>query len=485
MDFNKIAKQLEDAKNKGNSKLILTSRQHQINTNLISTNAISIVKRLVNAGFKAYIVGGCVRDLLLGIKPKDFDVCTNATPDQIIKVFSKANANIIGRRFKIVHIKHANEIIEVTTFRRDGKKTNGYERRKSSTGMLLVDNAYGNNITDDAMRRDFTINALYYDVVNNEVIDMHNGLYDLMQRKVCMIGNANTRYQEDPVRIIRACRFAAKLNFSIEQKTLAAIENNLPLLKDISHARMFEEVVKLFLSGHGQDSLKIAISIGLIPYIFPPLDSLYKNSVYQNFLANALYNSDQRMKESKPNLTSFFFAIMLWGAFLTQIQKDEKLLTGDISQNKEQILRLIQSILIKQNKATLLSEETIDKIAKIWLTQLELIKIASNTELLENFYKSQAFRANYDFLVLRAKLEPLINQIAKIFEPYYEKSLILNQEKRDKKKNRNHKRLDNRILDLVKRGIELEGINLNSKKGSEILRRAADWRKHLGFDDDA
>lgn len=483
LDFNNISKQLENAKRKNSSRVILTSKQHQINTNLISNNAIHTVTKLVKAGYKAYIVGGCVRDLLLGLKPKDFDVCTNATPEQIIKVFSNANANIIGRRFKIVHIKFSHEIIEVTTFRRDSKKTSGYERKKSSTGMLLVDNAYGNNIQDDAMRRDFTINALYYDVINNEIIDLHHGLYDLMNKKINMIGDATTRYQEDPVRIIRACRFAAKLNFSIEQKTLAAIEPCLPLLKDISHARMFEEVVKLFLSGHGQDSLKIAISINLIPYIFPPLEELYKNSVYQNFLANALHNSDVRVKENKPNLTSFFFAIMLWGAFLTQLQKNQNLLEGDISNHQKQIEPIIKNIILRQNKATLLSEETIDKITNIWFTQINLIKIANNIDSIENFYKHKNFRANYDFLVLRTKLEPLMNHIVKIFEPYDAKSLLLTQDKYDKKRKRLDKRLNDRMLVLVKRSLKLHGINLNSKKGSEILKRAEDWRKHLGLDD--
>ncbi len=280
---------------KGSAKLVLTNKQHNIQQKDIPYQAIRVIRGLLKAGYKAYLVGGCIRDLLSGKAPKDFDVSTNATPEQVHRIFR--NSRIIGRRFKIVHVVFGREIIEVTTFRTNSEsKRDSVRHQTSDTGMLVRDNVYGKSLEEDAERRDFTINAVYYDFKTQELIDFHAGIYDLTNQVIDIIGDPKVRYLEDPVRIIRALRFAAKLGFKLSKRTADPIAEMAPSLQQVSNARMFEEVNKLFLTGHGLESFKILREYGIFSILFPGLDEYLDNPVFNSFVEYALQSSDERYK---------------------------------------------------------------------------------------------------------------------------------------------------------------------------------------------
>ena len=234
---------------------IIARKQHSISRNDISENALKVLYRLKKAGFEAHLVGGGVRDLLLGEHPKDFDVTTNAKPEQVHKLFR--NSRLIGRRFKLVHVVFGRDVIEVATFRAGHDNTkNNQHAKQSESGMLLRDNVYG-NIDEDAMRRDFTVNALYYDIKDFSVRSYAGGINDLNNKVMRLIGEPEARYREDPVRMLRAVRFAAKLDFTIEKKTALPINELAPLLRDIPAARLFEEVLKMFMAGHAHATFNL------------------------------------------------------------------------------------------------------------------------------------------------------------------------------------------------------------------------------------
>jgi poly(A) polymerase len=274
--------------------------------------------RLNQGGYQAYLVGGGVRDILLGQQPKDFDIATDATPEQVKSLFR--NSRIIGRRFRIVHVTFGREIIEVTTFRgshdnaSQGNKKNNNISKQAESGMLLRDNVYG-SIEEDAIRRDFSINALYYSTDGFTLHDYTNGLHDIEQRSIRIIGDAQTRYREDPVRMLRAARFAAKLSFDIEPSTAEPIEALAPLLRDIPSARLFDEVLKLFMSGYAvavYDSLK---KYHLFGELFPETQYfLEKNNdpIDHQLIRQALMNTDLRLQAGKTVTPAFIFAALLW-----------------------------------------------------------------------------------------------------------------------------------------------------------------------------
>lgn len=232
---------------------VIPESVHQIPRHALDDNAMRVVYRILDAGFEGYLVGGCVRDLLAGKNPKDFDVATSATPEQTEPLFNRAR--LIGRRFKIVHVRFGREVIEVATFRAGHDTADSADQsRQAASGMLLRDNVYG-NIEDDALRRDFSINALYYNVSDHSILDFANGYPDLLAKRIRIIGDPNERYREDPVRMLRAARFAAKLGFEIEENTAAPIHSLAPLIGKVAPARMFDEVLKLLQTGRGLGSL--------------------------------------------------------------------------------------------------------------------------------------------------------------------------------------------------------------------------------------
>ncbi len=304
---------------------------HGINPALVDERALSVVRTLKAAGFEAYIVGGAVRDLMVGLVPKDFDVATNATPEQVKGLFRRAF--IIGRRFRIVHVVHGrgreHEVIEVSTFRAymdnaaaeqvaGNEKTSknelaGMKHAVDSSGRVLRDNVWGPQ-EEDAVRRDFTINAMYYDPEAQVVVDYHGGIADTKKRVIRMIGDPATRYREDPVRIIRAVRFAAKLSalgFTLEAKTAAPLVKSQELLADVPQSRLFDEMLKLLQTGHSLASIAQLKALGMARGIYPLLDVVVERAG-QDFVNAALKDTDRRVGEGKPVAPSFLLACVLW-----------------------------------------------------------------------------------------------------------------------------------------------------------------------------
>nr|WP_295774743.1 polynucleotide adenylyltransferase PcnB [Rhodoferax sp.] len=304
---------------------------HGIDPNLVDERALNVVRTLQDAGFEAYVVGGAVRDLLVGLRPKDFDVATNATPEQVKGLFRRAF--IIGRRFRIVHVVYGrgreHEVIEVSTFRAyldnaaaeqvaGNEKTSrnelaGMKHAVDSTGRVLRDNVWGPQ-EEDAVRRDFTINAMYYDPQTQIVVDYHNGFKDVKNRVIRMIGDPATRYREDPVRIIRAVRFAAKLSplgFALEAKTSAPLVKSQELLADVPQSRLFDEMLKLLQTGHSLASIEQLKKLGMARGIYPLLDVVVERAE-QPFVNAALKDTDRRVGEGKPVAPSFLLACVLW-----------------------------------------------------------------------------------------------------------------------------------------------------------------------------
>jgi poly(A) polymerase len=310
---------------------VVPAKVHGINVDWVDERALSVVRTLQDRGFKAYIVGGAVRDLLLGLKPKDFDVATNATPEQVKSAFRRAF--IIGRRFRIVHVVYGrgreHEVIEVSTFRAhldnaDATQVTGNERSSKqelagmkhavdASGRVLRDNVWGPQ-DEDAARRDFTINAMYYDPETGEVIDYHGGIADAKKKVLRMIGDPVARYREDPVRIIRAVRFVAKLSdlgFSLEAKTAAPLKRMLKLLVEVPQSRLFDEMLKLLQTGHALASVAQLKVLGLQKGIYPLLDVVVARSD-EEFVKTALQDTDRRVGEDKPVAPSFLLACVLW-----------------------------------------------------------------------------------------------------------------------------------------------------------------------------
>ena len=377
---------------------VLNASQHSLQRGQFSRYAVNIVERLQNAGYQAYLVGGCVRDLLLNIEPKDFDVATSATPEQVRAEFR--NARIIGRRFKLVHIHFGREIIEVATFRanhpEDDEEEDSNQSSRNESGRILRDNVYG-TLEDDAQRRDFTINALYYDPVSERILDYANGVHDIRNRLIRLIGDPEQRYKEDPVRMLRAVRFAAKLDFGIEKHSALPIRPLAPMLRDIPSARLFEEVLKLFLSGHAEPTFEMLVDLELFEPLFPATSkALEYNPTYTHTLVSqALINTDLRIKQGKPVTPAFLFAALLWPALPAKVLRLQERGMPPIAAMHEAAHELI----IEQCQRIAIPKRFTMPIREIWDMQERLPRRSGKRAdlLLDN----PRFRAGYDFLLLR------------------------------------------------------------------------------------
>ncbi|WP_343858005.1 polynucleotide adenylyltransferase PcnB [Aliiglaciecola litoralis] len=381
--------------------------EHGISREGISDNALKVLYRLNSAGFDAYLVGGCVRDLIVGLQPKDFDVVTNATPDEVKSLFK--NCRLIGRRFRLAHVVFGREIIEVATFR--GHHQNSPDEKKKSPkealgkqnqeGQILRDNVFG-SIEEDAERRDFTINAMYYRVTDFTVTDFANGMQAIKNKRIELIGDPETRYREDPVRMIRAVRFAAKLNMQISESSAQAIHELGSLLSNIPPARLFEEVIKLFASGQGLSTFKLMQEFDLMQPLFPQLSPLLKDpkSRENQFIERVLINTDNRINTGLRVTPAFMYAAFLWYPIEEHTQKlmDEAGLNHFDAFNiaiNDVLHRQIQRIMIPKRFSTTMRE--------IWQLQLRLPKRFGRRayQMLEH----PRFRAAYDFLLLRGQVE--------------------------------------------------------------------------------
>ncbi|WP_339516214.1 polynucleotide adenylyltransferase PcnB [Pseudomonas sp. RL_15y_Pfl2_60] len=396
--FKSLRPPVRNAKHAHSTPVVLNSNQHPIQRGQISRYAISVVERLQNAGYQAFLVGGCVRDLLLDVEPKDFDVSTSATPEQVRAEFR--NARVIGRRFKLVHVHFGREIIEVATFRANhpegDEEENSNLSSRNESGRILRDNVYG-NLEDDAQRRDFTINALYYDPSNERILDYANGAHDIRNNLIRLIGDPTQRYQEDPVRMLRAIRFAAKLDFDIEKHSAAPIYKLAPLLNEIPSARLFDEVLKLFLAGYAVYTYELLVDYGLFGQLFPAAAAALKqNPDYtDDLIHNALVNTDQRIKQGKTVTPAFIFAALLWPALPARVLRLQERGMPPIPAMQEAAHELIA----EQCQRIAIPKRFTMPIREIWDMQERLPRRSGKRAdaLLEN----PRFRAGYDFLLLR------------------------------------------------------------------------------------
>lgn len=372
---------------------LIPRNQHHVSKTEISSNALTVLNRLNHAGFQAYLVGGSVRDLLLRHSPKDFDVATNATPPQIKRLFK--NARIIGRRFKLVHILFHREIIEVATFR--GKEENtSLHQKVNEQGMLVRDNVYG-TLEEDAWRRDFTVNSLYYDAQSSSIIDFTGGVPDVNQRLIRMIGEPTVRYQEDPVRMLRAIRFSAKLKFEIAKTTAQPIFKLNELITHVSNSRLFDEMIKLYHCGAAETAHRLLVQYGLFKHLFPATHALLDQHEVNALIVLALENTDSRIRSNKPVTPAFLFAILLWfpmKKIATTIEKEEE---TDPLPALEQAMSIV---LAEQCKLIMIPKRYTQVIREIWLLQFRFEKRTGLRAY--HLMEHPRFRAAYDLLGLRA-----------------------------------------------------------------------------------
>ncbi len=380
----------------GTGARILPHAEHGIQKNGIDDCALKVCETLGSAGFKGYVVGGAVRDLLLGLTPKDFDVATDATPEQVRKLFRRSR--LIGRRFQIVHVMCGRETIEVTTFRANGQKESEEEdeRPTDEHGRLLSDNVFG-SMADDAARRDFTINALYYDPLREEVHDYFDGVADCKQRVLRMIGDPETRYREDPVRMLRAARFAAKLDFRLDDATRAPVAKLAPLLANIPRARIFDEALKLLLSGHALAGVHQLRAEGLHHGMLPLLDTILDDPTGERFITAALKSTDQRIQSDRPSSPAFLFATLLWPQVVTRWHALEA--TGEKPQPA--LFLAMDDVLDAQRNQLAIPRRYDGMMKEIWALQPRFEQRGGQRPY--RLMEHPRFRAAYDFLLLRAE----------------------------------------------------------------------------------
>lgn len=379
-----------------NGAQILAPAAHGIRLDQLDECALRTCETLAQAGFKGYVVGGAVRDLLLGKTPKDFDVATDATPEEVRRLFRRSR--IIGRRFQIVHVMCGRVTIEVTTFRSNGQKEaeDEDERPTDEHGRLLSDNVFG-NMADDAARRDFTINALYYDPVREEVHDYFGGVADCKKRVLRMIGDPETRFREDPVRMLRAARFAAKLDFHIDPDTRRPVATLAPLLANIPRARIFDEALKLLMSGHALRGVHQLRAEGLHHGMLPLLDTILDDPTGERFITAALKTTDARIAEDKPASPAFLFGTLLWPQTLQRWRALEA--AGEKPQPA--LFMAMDEVLDAQRGQLAIPRRYDGMIKEIWALQPRFDQRGGQRpyRLLEH----PRFRAAYDFLLLRAE----------------------------------------------------------------------------------
>ncbi len=374
---------------------VLTRNEHSVSRKSISDAAIKVLYKLSKAGFSACLVGGAVRDILLGKKPKDFDVATDATPKQINDLFR--NSRIIGRRFQIVHIRYGREIIEVATFRSNEEKT---KNELGDEGQILRDNNFG-SIDDDAMRRDFSVNAMYYDIKNFSVLDYAQGMADLKNKTMRLIGDPETRYKEDPVRMLRAIRFASKLGFIIEENAARCIFEQGHLLKNIPPARLFEELLKLFHSGHAARSYELLRHYDLLQYLLPITDTYLKNEPDEkmlDFFDRALFNTDKRINNDLKASPAFIFAVFLWPSVLIKA----KALETDEFKGLQVLQKAASDLFVEQIKSTSIPRRFSQVSKEIWFLQSRFSRM--NGKQPERLFTHPSFRAAYDFMCIASQV---------------------------------------------------------------------------------
>ncbi len=416
---------------------VIPHSKHGIRRDGISSGSRRTVETLQEHGYKAYVVGGAVRDLLAGIKPKDFDVATDATPEQVRQCFRRSR--IIGRRFQIVHVMMGQETIEVTTFRGHHGQQDSHRAHTDDQGRVLRDNVFGSQ-KDDAARRDFTVNALYYDPVAETVVDYHHGLADLKLRTLRMIGDPATRYREDPVRMLRAVRLAAKLDFSIEPATRRPIGELAELVGNIPPSRLFDEMLKLLTSGQAVKCVQQLRAEGLHHGLLPMLDVILEQPLGERFVMLALDNTDRRVRDGKPISSGFLFATLLWHEVLA---KWEAIKAGG-ERPIPALFQAMDEVLDVQAEKLAITRRVAGDIKDIWSVQPRFEQRSGKRPyaLLEQ----PRFKASLDFLLLRAESGEVDAELAEWWSDFLDAdgetraAMLLPQKPDEKKKRRRRKR---------------------------------------------
>jgi poly(A) polymerase len=411
--------------------LIIPRSEHSISRAAISPNALKVLYRLKEAGYQGFLVGGAVRDLLLGITPKDFDVATNALPEEVRRLFR--NCRLIGRRFRLAHVHFGHEIIEVATFRAaaaperedaeemdpdpdnegsPGESAAAYDsehRAFDQTGRILRDNIYG-TIEEDVWRRDFAANGLYYNIDDFSIWDFVDGVSDVRARRLKLIGDPETRYREDPVRMLRAVRFAAKLDFSIEPVTEAPMAKLAYLLDGVPPARLFDESLKLFLSGFGAKSYRLLKQYGLFEHLFPLSAAAFKLPPYayaEEMLERGLINTDERIAADKPVTPTFLFAVLLWSAVLRELNERQAGPAPDLAL----LMQACDTVLRAQQARVAIPRRFAMPMRELLMLQPRFNRRSGVKSL--SLLQHPRFRAAYDFLLLRAQVGVADPELAK------------------------------------------------------------------------
>lgn len=372
--------------------VIYEKATHHFDVGSVDKNAITVLKQLSKCGFSAYVVGGAIRDQLLKIPSKDCDVVTDAKPEKIVKKVKRTM--LIGRRFRIVHARFGRDIVEISTFR---SNISSRRRKISREGIIKRDNIYG-TIDEDVMRRDFTINALYYDYHEQTILDFVGGMDDLVARRLRSIGDPMERFPEDPVRMLRAIRFAAKLELKVDPEILEAIQKHKSLLKEISGQRLFAEVVKLYYSGNAKCANQMLIDTEVIHILMPELRSMKQNKQAFALWDTMATSADKRFKSGRRLSIVYLFACLYWPIFIAKMAK--KRLRNFSSQAATEVL--VQSIYE-------IPARTREDVLEIWQNQYQF---KCRDKSVNRLKKSKRLRASYELLCQRAVVDPSLSDLA-------------------------------------------------------------------------
>jgi poly(A) polymerase len=375
---------------------IIPRAAHSISRKEISDSALKVLYRLNKAGYQAFLVGGCVRDALLDLHPKDFDVATDATPDEVRALFG--NCRLIGRRFRLAHVRFGREIIEVATFRAAANHHDD-DIAHDDEGRILRDNVYG-TIEEDVWRRDFTCNALYYNIDDYSVWDYVDGMRDVEQRRLVLIGDPDKRVREDPVRMLRAVRFAAKLDFTIDESVTDAIRDNVGLLTNVPAARLFDEFLKLFGAGSAERTFELLNEFGLFAQMFPATaEELEIDEDFRRFVAAALQNTDQRVAEGKSVTPMFLLGVLLWAPIcrVAALHREEE----QISDAQSLTVAAYEVVGEQQQRISIPKRLTIP-MREMMALQPRFYQTRGKRAL--NLLEHRRFRAAYDFMMLLAEI---------------------------------------------------------------------------------
>jgi len=397
---------------------------------------LQVLYKLHEAGYAAYLVGGSVRDLLLDGKPKDFDVATDARPEKVRQLFR--NCRLIGRRFRLAHVFFGQEIIEVATFRASHPEEEHPDARRSATGLLVRDNIYG-DLEEDAWRRDFTVNALFYNIADFSVVDYTNGMADLKQRTIRILGDPKVRYQEDPVRILRAIRFAAKLNFTLDKATEAPIWSMKKLLSAVPAARLFEDILKLFYCGHAKRAFELLRHYGLFEILFPLTDTILSSHPqkehYLTLVVKSCENTDERLRQNLSLNPAFLFAVLLWPALQVKVEQH-------LAEGKKPYVAFekgVNEVIAQQLKTVAIPKRHTAIVREIWALQRVMEKRIHRH--MNWALAHPRFRAAYDFLLLRLQsgetsLENIVHKLTELQEG---KPMVIDSAPRKAKRRRRRK----------------------------------------------